>query len=375
MTSIVFLNPSLSLINIPLRVFPHFVHGILDLIQDPPEFFNISLTPTCLSIICPQDTTEALFATIIADLKDGTGATIEAQEYVCMQIDGEGMSDGSRMLELTQPLAKAGISILFITTYFSDYVLVASEEMKKVRKVLLDKGFSFEDLNGSFISLAGSSKGTSVSHSLRSVHGSPPPTFDFDEDFPSEDGHNMESSTGSLADRVAQEQGLNTLQFLRRGEIPVTLSRETKLLMVGSRAQLPSYTMTLTKLFLRRELPKFFSITQAPETSPSLLLTSDLVEEFDPSTLLGVETAQVLIPITLDLSGLHSAAGLGGCGIVCGVVDELMSRAARSTSSLEQMLTKEELIMSYLSTVVTGNVLIREQDVGRLGTEEECKVM
>lgn len=378
MTSIVFLEPSLSLINIPLRLFPHFTHSILQLIQYPPEFFNISLTPTSLSIICPEQTAARYFSPVLEDLKEHSGATIEDEDYVCMQIDGEGMGDGSRLLELTQPLARAGISILFITTYFSDYVLVASRQMKKVRKVLLDRGFSFADLSQSALSMGNSIRSRSTTgESVPSTRSSSPVGIDFDDEFDDIEDSIHNGSYDSVKSRDAHEKESNTLEFLRRGKIPVKVSRGTKLLMLGSRVQFSDYVIPLTKVFLRKELPEFFSITRAPETSPSFLITQDLAQEFDPQTLLGIDTAEVLIPIMLDLSGLTGVGGLGGCGIVCGVVDELMQRALKpSPASMEQMLSKEELVLSYLSTVVTGNVLVRQQDVERIGSAgDDCVVM
>lgn len=376
MTSIVFLEPSLSLIHAPLRLFPHFLSGVLSLIRIPPVFFNISLTPTSLSVICPQEVAHQLFAPIIADLLPDSGAGIEDLEYVCLQINGQGLGDGSRLLELTQPLAHAGVTILFITTYYSDYVLVAAKEMHRVRKVLEDKGFSFEDLTQSFISSSGAIPAEEASKSVASSERSlSPDQFNFDEDYQAEHLPEMQSSTDSIVDRVAHEQGINTIQFLREGKIPVRLLREIKLRMLGSRASLAQYAAPITDLLIQKDLPQFFSITQAPETSPSLLLPHSLIENFDRETLLGLDTAETLIPIMLDLSGLESAGVLGGCGIVCGVVDELMQRAVQSPASLEQILSKEELVMSYLSTVVTGNVLIREQDIERFGPADECKVM
>ena len=356
MTSITFLDPSLSLIHVPLHVYPHFVHSLLTILRQSPEFFNLSFTPTSISIICPQHVAKSLFVPIIANLRD-VGATIEDGGFLCMQIDGEGICDGTRLLEITQPLAKAGVSILFITTYFSDYVLVAAKEIKKVRKVLLASGFAFEDLSQSYISAS-----KTASPMLPSPAASPAPTRNFDDHLNFQfDEDVLESSVGSLA----SEHGVSTLQFLKQSKVPVTLSKETKLVMAGSRNDIFDHMEALTDLFLAKELPKFFSLTIAPETSPSLLLSSDLVPRFDSSKLLGVESNQSLIPITLDLRGL-SGRGLGGCGIICSVVDELMQRTKSGD---------DELIMSYLSTVVTGNVLIREEDLDRLGPTEGCQIM
>ena len=143
-------DTQLALIHIPLELYPSFVQPILQLLLplDVPEpaatsngsslsttagaivsndpFTNISVTPVECSIACSREHATALFLpfqeALPTELRNSIFLSFD--DYVVMQVDGEGLSAGQRVLELTSPLAMAGISIFFITTYFSDYILV-----------------------------------------------------------------------------------------------------------------------------------------------------------------------------------------------------------------------------------------------------------
>ncbi|ORY75077.1 hypothetical protein BCR37DRAFT_193076 [Protomyces lactucae-debilis] len=372
MTAICFLEPNLSLIHIPPAVFPHFLHGILSLCTQCPAFFNLSLTPTSISVICTEHEAERLFAPIVARLK-ASGASIEAQRYLAMQIDGDGISDGRKLLDLTQPLARAGVSILFMTTYFADYVLVAAQEASKVKRVLLETDFVFEDLTQSFVShtpgLLSSFASPVITPKTRSRSTSRA------ADLANAGGSVNEELLKQSVEALVPHAGVNTLDFLRQCQVPVTLFKSIKLIMTGLRGPLSELLPTLTQVLLQETLPTFFSLTVAPETAPSLLLEPTLATLFGgPEKLLGAEADQVLVPISLDLQGLTTAGGsLGGYGIVCGVVEELLGRV--SQSRIEKCLVAEELVMSYLSTVATGNVLLLEEDLEYIGRDSECRMM
>lgn len=161
--SIQFLDCNLSLIHIPLHLYPHFIQPILSLLlplsgstaRQAPEsfasydespstritnleevtdevhdFVNISVTPVECSVVCSKESVEKLFRPIISRLSSSTkgDVIIGEDDFVVLQVDGEGLDAGKRVLDLTSPLAFAGISIFFITTYFSDYILVPAKK-------------------------------------------------------------------------------------------------------------------------------------------------------------------------------------------------------------------------------------------------------
>ncbi|BFZ54457.1 hypothetical protein PYCC9005_001494 [Savitreella phatthalungensis] len=396
MTTIAFLEPTLSLVHIPPDVFPHFLHATLTLLHACPAFFSLSITPSSVSVILPEALAKDTFLPCAERLAghDHGGVTIETAGYLAMQIDGEGIGDGDRLVQLTAPLARAGVSILFITTYFSDYILVARTDERKVRRALLDADFVFEDLSGSFVSRRASpvqsqnlSDGEDFGGSLRRESTSELASFEFDEEALFH-GHDVQRQ------QHGEEEG-RVIKFLRDSGVPVSIYTRDKLVMTGLRAEVSDVLPALTRILLQHELPRFFSLTAAPDTPASMLLPIELLQGppslLDTSLLMGFEHADQLVALSLDLRRLPDDCGcgqtalyiatnghgksngklhtehasLGGCGIVCGVVEELIRRSPGNV----------ELVMSYLSTVVSGNVLIREQDVRQLGSDDACKVM
>lgn len=117
----------LSLIHIPLELYPHFVHAVLSLILpeahaqglapnddyscDRSDFFNISVTPVECSVVCTQEAAQRFFAPIINSLDPSVcgEVSISPDEYVAIQVDGEGLDAGQRVLDLTSPLAQAKV--------------------------------------------------------------------------------------------------------------------------------------------------------------------------------------------------------------------------------------------------------------------------
>lgn len=78
-------------------------------------FLNVSVTSIECSIVCGRDAAEGLFKPIIgrAALSPGDdsdhGASISAEPFVVISVEGAGMEAGQRVLELTSPLALAGM--------------------------------------------------------------------------------------------------------------------------------------------------------------------------------------------------------------------------------------------------------------------------
>jgi hypothetical protein len=126
----------LNLIHIPLHLYPHFLQPILQLILPiapanghhsdtsvsgshapasqqmvEPRFVNISLTPVECSVVCSKKSAQELFIPIIASLEQRSRdeVTIGSEDFVVVQVDGQDLDAGQRVLELTSPLALAGM--------------------------------------------------------------------------------------------------------------------------------------------------------------------------------------------------------------------------------------------------------------------------
>ena len=125
-----FQNPRLALIHIPLRSYSFFLQPILRLLfgEDHSEdastipwtnrhdFLNISITPVECSVICTRDLAERFFrplAEVYNNLVNSAGRTDEVligkDDYIVIQVEGQGLEAGQRVLELTSPLAMAGM--------------------------------------------------------------------------------------------------------------------------------------------------------------------------------------------------------------------------------------------------------------------------
>lgn len=297
----------LSLIHIPLEIYGHFVRAILSIVINPPKdgFVNVSLTPYECSIVCPCSLAEQYFRPIFVRLgKASAGGFVSDEKYLAIQVDADGMA-GSKLLVLTTPLASAGISIFFITTYFSDYIIVSQKSEARVIKALNALGFVFERHAQVFVS----------------------------------------SNAAAMTPPVAKPVG----EMLEISSIS-SVDYEMKLVCCGAKSQnegQQSVILGLVETFVEQQLPKFMSVTLVPGGTPlSLLLPQNFVEE-----RFGLETlyvGEVWIPVFLDLHEYPIHAS----GIVC----EIAGR-------LSQGIKEPGIGMSYLSTIHAGLVMVGEDDI------------
>lgn len=127
-------DTQLALIHIPLDLYPFFLQPLLKLLvpidgsdgdESPIEhatdvrsrrpweyehpFVNISVTPIECSIACSRSLAQRLFVATRDNLPESARrrVSVSHEDYVVMQIDGEGLDAGQRVLELTSPLAMA----------------------------------------------------------------------------------------------------------------------------------------------------------------------------------------------------------------------------------------------------------------------------
>jgi hypothetical protein len=117
--------PELTLSILPEKIgICHFEKGspIPDWVKDI-SFCSITRTPDELSIICPQ---EKIPAGVLAE-----------KDWRIFKVEGPlGFTLTGVVASLSKPLAEAGISILYISTYETDYLLVEEKNLKATKKIL-----------------------------------------------------------------------------------------------------------------------------------------------------------------------------------------------------------------------------------------------
>jgi len=361
-----------SLIHVPLHLYSSFLHPILQVLlpQSPGRgesggegltvdkqhsFLNISITPIECSVVCHTSWVKSVWEPAIKRLpKDPTSRrTVTVSKDMCVfSVISAGMDAGSRVVDLTSPLALAGISIFFITTYYSDFILVPTKDRHSVVTALLTRGFEFSEDEAAF------KPAGPQAHSRAGSQSSDPPSTPP----PSSPGE-LQVRTFELLKRRSVvpyvEDGLRLIHCSGRERSSIrgysdrpSFSRTP----TGNGTRVKSWVDTVdTKLYTSVvsalvSQPRFLSITLAQDDPPSLLLDKELLNVFGDS-LVG-PTEGTLIPVFLDLDNLPFEA----TGIVSGVAGKLVQ---------DMMMESAEL--SYLSTARAGAVILSgEQSVKAL---------
>lgn len=79
-----------------------------------PAFLNLSITPVECSVMCPRQLANKYFAPLVerfvsTNSSSRSRLSISQDDFIAMQVYGEGLEAGQRVLELTSPLAMAGM--------------------------------------------------------------------------------------------------------------------------------------------------------------------------------------------------------------------------------------------------------------------------
>ncbi|KAK3684799.1 ACT domain-containing protein [Podospora appendiculata] len=371
-----FLDGTVRLIHIPLNLYSSFLQPILQVLlpqsqtPDPAEnglggltldnehgFLNISVTPIECSIVCHSSWAKTVFEPAIKKLPKelSKAISISKDSYAVISVISAGMDAGSRVVDLTSPLALAGVPIFFITTYYSDFILVPDKDRESVVKALLARGFVFSEDESSFKSSMPTTHSRGGSHSSQPPSTPPPSsvgelqtrTFDLlkkrnvvpyiePDLWLVQCSGREKSSIRSYSDRPSLSR-THTANGQRRPPKSWVDTVDTKL-----------YTSVISALVSQ---PRFLSVTLAQDDPPSLLLDKALLNMFGDS-LVG-PTEGTLVPIFLDLVNLPFEA----TGIVSGVAGKLV----------QDMQMVESAELSYLSTARAGAVILScEQSVTAL---------
>ncbi|KAL4964381.1 ACT domain-containing protein [Aspergillus stella-maris] len=339
-----FMEDRLALVHIPLDLYPFFLDPILqvlfhevapisgtetetrgcdspiDVSRDvQPAFLNLSITPVECSVMCPRQLADDYFAPLLERFSQISPSTqsrlsISKDDFIAMQVYGDSLEAGQRVLELTTPLAMAGISIFFISTYFADYIIVPLKNKAQVIEALENRGFKFEISTEAFVN--NNQPFSPISSMSASTLSSPPATP-------------PPSSLNELQKR--------TFSSLRRNNIVPYVDTSLRLVQCAAHHRFSNEDSSIG--ILREALttalvvdkPRFLSLTlTAADPAASLLLERRLLPRFssdsasvadeddDSSLLLGAKD-EILFPIMLDLRKLP----LEATGIVCGVASRL----------------------------------------------------
>lgn len=364
-----FLNDRLALVHIPLDIYPYFLQPILQLMfhevspidghqtddanDDQPAFLNLSITPVECSVMCPRHLADRYFAPLVEQFGKVNAfprncVSISEDDYIAMQVYGEGLDAGQRVLELTSPLAMAGISIFFISTYFSDYIVVPLRSKAQVIRALEKRGFQFETSTDAFVNgnhIHSNSNGFGLgSPRSPTSQNSPPPT---------------------PPPSTLEELQTRTFCSLRKHHIVPSVDKSLRLVQCAAHHRYSSNSSSTSILrpalttALLVDNPRFLSLTlTATDPAASLLLEKRLLPRFsdDPSSLVDPEgetsvllgsKEDVLVPITLDLRDLP----LEATGIVCGVAGRLAAAThAQKAHAINFPSYPEDMAQSFVSS-------------------------
>lgn len=307
-------------------------------------FLNLSITPIECSLFC-----SSALATQYFGLADQQGwVEISKDEFTAISMEGEGLDAGQRVLELSSPLAIAGISIFFITTYFSDYILVPTSARGKVVEALEARGFAFEQHD---------QQPSHGRHTKSPISQNPSLPDDL-------------SVSPDLPPTVTQLQS-RTIALLKQYRIAPTVQRDIRLIHCAARSDAGGAAdLQLGLVRCLAHAPRFLSVTLTGTEPASLLLEPEGAEAAfggarGAATGLARAAGDVLIPIMLNLGRLS----LESSGIVCGLAGKLAGSRSRPNTAAQggpaSPLYNVPIEMSYLSTARGAAVLVAEDEVDR----------
>lgn len=325
-------------------------------------FLNISITPIEVSIVCHSSWAKNVFEPAIAALPKEAARSVQVSrsQYTVLSVISAGLDAAGRVMDLTAPLALAGIPIFFISTYYSDFILVPEKERGKVVSALMDKGFELSENQSAFVNSSaygGGSSNDSRSSGSTTPPRTPPPSSVAELQCRAFDLLKKRNITAQVF------PDLELAQCSGREISPMTDVVYNSHRRTGSRhggaggkeedtpnwvdsVDAKLYTCIVSALVSQ---PKFMSLTLAQEDPPSLLIDKALLPIFGDSLVGDTEGRQ--IPIFLDLASLPTEV----TGIVCGVAGRLFQEM-RLTGSSE---------LSYLSTARAGAVILPDEQSTR----------
>lgn len=296
--------------------------------DDDGLFFHVAFTPQECTIMCAEQLAGEYFSD---SLKVAEKLKIPCQKlpesYLALTVAGDGLNMGKRVLELTEPLSSADISLFFLSNYFSDIVLIAESARDQVVSILETKGFSFSNVSQSYV--------------VESVES---------------------SANFKVSDTIAaQTLDVRAFELFEESHI-VPEIENTKLLLTGARAGQSADVITTTANALAKchindvseDFADYFAITRTSSREVALLLPkSSRIRArlgYQSKCLVG-STSDIVVPIKIDLSKLP----VDSKGIVAGIALKLLKKA-------DEGALEGPFEMSYLSMAKSAIVMIPKEN-------------
>lgn len=277
-------------------------------------FFHIAFSPMECTMICSESVVNRLFKEPlhICEVLGYKDVKLINETFVSLQIDS-GSNDRHRILELTKPLSENNISLFFISSHFSDIVLIPHTLEDKVVNILQNNNFAFSDISGSYI----------IKTALLPIQ-------------------RIESN----------ELENHTFSLFKTANIKPIVNKNVSLLLTGSRSNDVNRTISQTSANIsKNKIPDYFAITRTSINEVSLILPKSSQERsqlgFHSKHLIG-STQDIVNPITIDLLKL----AIDSTGIVAGVASRIINSV--DIACLE---------LNYLSMARSAILLIPKEDI------------
>ncbi|KND00427.1 uncharacterized protein SPPG_04748 [Spizellomyces punctatus DAOM BR117] len=347
--SITILPMRLTLLTLPKESLSCVMHAMVKNLyfRRKDTFFSYTENSLEVSIVADVETAANDFPTPAIC----PGLVICPDPFRALQIDSDTGLDNSakRINEISAPLAKAGVSIFYLSTYQTDFVFVKERRMSLVISTLQASDFDFMDLESFHFDHS--------PPSTPSVTAPSTPSYGFNGTTPAND----EVAASPPADSVSSSptradacfNDLNNGKFLARKIIP----RYTLRLVGLNREYVDAWAIKLIRIIFYPDLiphaenveqsaggtERFFSYT-ATEEGISIVADDQVLAEFPEHFLNMSTTPKPLKCIQVDLTDY----GLDRYGIVYSMADPLSSCGIN---------------LLYLSTYMTANILVNAKDL------------
>ncbi|CUM64649.1 uncharacterized protein PRCAT00002258001 [Priceomyces carsonii] len=295
-------------------------------------FFHVAYTPSECTVICSTILMNSLFEEPLKICKELNYNDVKLLEetFLNLQVDSDGSLDKSaRIIELTKPLSENKISLFFISSHFSDIVLIPYLLKDKVINILTKKNFQFSDISNSYIMHKNSSEPDTLDH---------------------EENDKEEESTKKLDQ--------DAFKLFKDADIEPRISNSIKLLLTGARTGEVNNTIEkTTKVISANLIPLYFAITRTALNEVSLVLPKSTKKRsilgFDSRSIIG-STQDIIIPITIDFSKLP----LNATGIVAGLASRIINGI-----KLFPDLINYPFEMNYFSMARSAVIMIPEENI------------